>query len=147
MSVFGLSVVVVGGGVVGGGLGLHCTPAASVLWQSWVPQPSNLNAKQCFTLDGKRLQFYSWNWKFLPTSNLIYCLLSEVVRAYGKSNKVQRMEQRGRKGKLFFYEVFELALVQFLFYIPHTSVCILVWKPSLFEQLQNTNEPLKLISD
>ena len=31
MLVFGLSVVVVGGGVVGGGLGLHCTPAASVL--------------------------------------------------------------------------------------------------------------------
>ena len=38
----GLGVVVVGGGVVGGGLGLHWTPAASVLSQSWIPQPSNL---------------------------------------------------------------------------------------------------------
>ena len=35
----------VGGGVVGGGLGLHCTPAASVLSQSWIPHPSNLKFK------------------------------------------------------------------------------------------------------
>ena len=38
----GRGVVVVGGGVVGGGLGLHWTPAASVLSQSWIPHPSNL---------------------------------------------------------------------------------------------------------
>ena len=42
ISIVGLGVVVVGGGVVGGGLGLHWTPAASVLSQSWIPQPSNL---------------------------------------------------------------------------------------------------------
>ena len=46
----GLGVVVVGGGVVGGGLGLHWTPAASVLSQSWIPQPSNLKFNYTFIL-------------------------------------------------------------------------------------------------
>ena len=50
ISMVGLGVVVVGGGVVGGGLGLHWTPAASVLSQSWIPQPSNLKFNYTFTL-------------------------------------------------------------------------------------------------
>ena len=137
---FGLGVVGGGVGVVGAGLALHWTPAASVCSQSCVPQPSNLwNTKISeFAVLLKNLLSYLWNMFLnlhvtfrlnttILTCTLGLCLLPRNSRCYPSRFFLSCIHTGTNQVRLLLCNARNFFFVEFIFWED-----LIVWTPTVY---------------